>query len=542
MRVLLGGRVFTSDSDGLWSEAVVIHDDRIVFVGDSAEALAFAGSDAHVTDLAGGVALPGFVDAHAHLLMTGASMAKAQLRTAVDLAEIQARIAAWAAANPEAPRVLGISWTFGAVPGGAPTKAMLDAVVADRPVYLDANDLHSSWVNSAALAELGITNETPDPIGGRIVRDPVSGEATGHLLENATVELVWPLLARVSDAERDAQLALAIEAYNESGVTAAVDMALSADALATMHRAEQAGTLNVRLVCHWIVHRAIDPADELAQVAEAARLAKIYNSDRLRVIGIKLITDGTIDACTAAMIGPYSNGTNCDAIWDAESLTRVVTAADAAGLQVALHAIGDKAVRNAIDALEHAISTNGARSARHRIEHLEYVDEADVVRLAKLGITASMQPVHIDPAIFDNWGEMLGERRAHRGFAWREFLDAGTTLAFGTDTPTAPHFPLHNMYIAATRKSPGNPLLKPHRPDNALPMAEAVVHGTRDAAWASFLDQLVGQIRVGSKADIIVLDRDPFATGPEALLDAHVVETIVDGGTVAKSDVARLAR
>lgn len=539
MRVLLGGRIFTSDTDGLWAEAVVIHDDRVVFVGNRKGALTFAGDSAVVTDLTGGVVMPGFVDAHAHLLMTGASMAKAQLRTAANLAEIQARVATWAAANPDAPRVLGISWTFGVVPGGTPTKEMLDAVVPHRPVYLDANDLHSTWVNSAALVELGITNDTPDPIGGRIVRDPHTGEATGHLLENATVELVWPLLARVSEAERDAQLALAIEAYNESGVTAAVDMALSADGLAAMHRAEQAGTLNVRMVCHWIVHRANDPADELAQVAEAARLARIYKSDRLRVVGIKLITDGTIDACTAAMIDPYSTGTNCDAIWDPESLTRVVTAADAAGLQIALHAIGDKAVRSAIDALEHATSTNGPRGARHRIEHLEYVDEADVARLAKLGITASMQPVHIDPAIFDNWGEMLGEPRAHRGFAWREFLDAGTTLAFGTDTPTAPHLPLHNMYIAATRKSPGNPLLKPHRPDNALPLTEAVVHGTRDAAWASFLDQLVGQIRVGSKADIIVLDRDPFATGPEALLDANVMETIVDGVTVSKPDIRR---
>ena len=136
------------------------------------------------------------------------------------------------------------------------------------------------------------------------------------------------------------------------------------------------------------------------------------------MVGTKLVTDGTIDACPAAMIDPYSNGTNCDAIWDAESLTRVITAADAAGLQVALHAIGDKAVRSAIDALEHAISTNGAHGARHRIEHLEYVDEADVARLAKLDITASMQPVHIDPAIFDDWGEMLGEPRANRGFSW----------------------------------------------------------------------------------------------------------------------------
>ena len=512
----------------------MIDGERIVFVGERDAALAFAGADADSTNLNGGVAMPGFVDAHAHLLMTGACIAKAQLRTAAGLGEIQQRVAAWAAANPHAPRVLGVSWQFSAVPGGAPNRQMLDAVVSDRPVYLDANDLHSSWVNTAALAELGIDRNTPDPIGGRIVRD-ANGDATGHLLENATVELVWPLLGRISNAERDQQLALALRAYNETGVTSAVDMAVNAEGLATMSRAEQDGTLTVRIIAHWIVHRAETPAEELAQVEQAAHMAATYNSDQLRVVGIKLITDGTIDACTAAMIDPYSNGTNCGPIWDDESLTRVVVAADAAGLQIALHAIGDAAVRSAIDALEHAAQVNGTSGRRHRIEHLEYTDEADVVRLAGLGITASMQPVHIDPAVYDNWGAMLGEPRANRGFAWREFLDAGTLLAFGTDTPTAPHEPLHNMYIAATRKSPGNPALKPHRPDNALPMAEAVIHGTRDAAWASQLDHLVGDLTVGKAADIIVLDQDPFALGPDSLLTARVVETIMSGATVYRS-------
>ena len=143
-----------------------------------------------------------------------------------------------------------------------------------------------------------------------------------------------------------------------------------------------------------------------------------------------------------------------------------------------------------------------------------------------------MQPVHIDPAIFSNWAAMLGTERAHRGFAWREFLDAGTTLAFGTDTPTAPHFPLHNMYIAATRRSPGDPTLTPHRPDNALPLAEAVVHATRDAAWASAVEGQVGTLEAGAFADLIVLDTDPFAAEPEALLTARVVRTIVGGRTV----------
>ncbi len=524
--------MFTSDPDALWAEALVVDGDRIAYVGDSAGARDAAGADAEVIDLAGGVAMPGFVDGHAHLLMTGAALLKAQLRTADSLDEIRRRLVEWRAANPDAPRVLGISWQFGALPNATPHRDMLDDLFPDVPVYLDANDLHSSWVNSAALRELGITDDTPDPIGGEIVRDPATGEATGHLQENATVEMVWPLLTRVSDSARDAHLAATLQAYNETGVTTSVDMALEGSALAAMRRAEEGGTLTVRVMGHWIIHRNPDPANELEQVATAVRMAAETQSDLLQVMGIKIIVDGTIDGCTAALLEPYTTGLNAEPIWDAESLERVVTAADAAGLQIALHAIGDRAIRIAIDALEHAASVNGPRERRHRIEHLEYTDEADVVRLAPLGITASMQPVHIDPAIYSNWGEMLGDPRANRGFAWREFLDAGTTLAFGTDTPTAPYEPLHNMYIAATRKSPGDPTLVPHRPDNALPLEEAVVHGTRDSAWASFLQDRVGMLREGLFADLIVLDSDPFGAEPEALLTAQVVRTLLGGRTV----------
>lgn len=539
-QLYVGGRVFTADPERPWADAVVVGQDRITFVGDRAAASDVAGSSAELIDTTGGVVMPGFVDAHAHLMMTGDSLLKAPLRDAADLNEIQRRVAEWAAANPEAPRVLGIGWLYSTIPGGLPVKELLDAVVTDRPVYLDASDLHSTWVNSAALTELGITDDTPDPVGGRIVRDPRTGEATGHLLENATVTMVWPLLARVDDATRDRYLSAALGAYVESGVTAAVDMALDRAMFDTMRRADDRGDLCVRISAHWLIHRTGDAASELAQVRTAADAAAEHRSDHLRVAGIKIIADGTIDGCTAALINPYTNGSNADPIWDLESLTRVVTAADAAGLQVAIHAIGDLTVRAAIDALQHAITTNGRTDHRHRIEHLEYVDESDVARLHELGITASMQPVHVDPAQLDNWVGMLGEHRAHRGFAWREFLDAGTTLAFGTDTPTAPHLPLHNMYIAATRRSPRDPHRAPHRPDTALPLDQAVGHGTRDAAWASFDDDRIGMIREGLLADLVVVDTDVFASGPSSLLAAQVVRTVVGGRIVHQAASASL--
>ena len=406
---------------------------------------------------------------------------------------------------------------------------MLDAYVPDRPVYLEANDFHSQWVNTAALAELGITDGTPDPIGGRIVREPSTGHATGHLLENASIAVVWPFLADVPPATRDRRLRAAMQAYVVSGVTATVDMALDGPTLASMARLEATGELDVRIIGHWLVHRTGDPATELAQVERVAELARRYASDRLRVIGIKLIVDGTIDGCTAAMINPYADGSNCGAIWDVESMRAVVRAADAAGLQIALHAIGDLAVRTAIDALEDAAAVNRLRERRHRIEHLEYVDPADVPRLGALGITASMQPVHCNPKYLGNWIAMLGEQRAERGFAWPEFRDTGATLAFGTDTPTAPHEPLHNMFIAATRRSPQDVDLPPLRPDFALPLVDAIVHGTADAAWASWAEGRLGVLRSGALADIVVLDRNPVALDLGSLLDAQVLVTMSGG-------------
>ena len=530
MHVITGSRVFTADPELPWAEAVAIDNDRIAFVGSLAGARAVAGLDA-VTVTAPGVVMPGFVDAHAHIMGTGAGLLKAQLRDASDLETIQQRLIEWAETNPNAPRVLGLGWLFSAVPGGTPTRQMLDEIIPDRPVYLDAMDFHSAWVNSAALAEMEIGPDTPDPIGGTIVRD-ATGTPTGLLLETACENLTWPIANRATSGEHDAHLRATIVAYHASGVTTSVDMGLDETALRAMERCRDLGELTLRVIAHWMIRRDDDPAVELAQVARAAELAASHATGRIRVVGIKVIVDGTIDACTAGMIEPYSNGQPGSLIWDAEALQRVVLAADAAGLQIALHAIGDLAVRTAIDALEVAALTNPGRDRRHRIEHLEYVDDADIGRLAPLGITASMQPVHIDPAVYANWGAMLGETRARHGFAWPEYLAHGTILAFGTDTPTAPYEPLPNMYIAATRQSPGDPSLPPHRPDFALPIEDAIVHGTRDAAWASFGEHDFGMLRAGLAADLIMLDRDPFMDGTHSLLEARVVQTMVSGRSV----------
>jgi predicted amidohydrolase YtcJ len=526
-----GAAVFTGP-DSPPAEALVVGGDRLLHVGTDAQAREIAGADADVVDLAGGLVVPGFVDAHTHVLMTGDALTRAHLRDAHDLDEIQRRVRAWGNANPDAPRVLGQGWLFSAVPGGRPTREMLDAVCADRPVYLDANDYHSVWVNSRALEELGITRDTRDPVGGTIARDPHTGEPTGHIDETAMHELVWPLLAaQRTDADRDRHLAAAVSAYAAAGITGVVDMAVDEHGLAAMDRAHRAGDLAVRIVGHWFMERTGDTEDHLAQVATAARLAREHRSPWLRMAGVKFVVDGVIDGCTAALTAPYSNGALPEPIWDHDTLAPAVAAADAAGLQIAIHAIGDRAVRIALDALQHAGDRNGFRPRRHRIEHLEYVDPVDVPRLAELGITASMQPVHADPAVQDNWRAMLGDDRVERGYPWPEFSATGARLAFGTDAPTAPHFPLRNLYIAATRRSALDRSLPPNVPRFALPLADALRHATYDAAWSCGAEDQRGVLSPGRLADFTVIDRDPFTDGVDSLLEAQVVRTVAGGVT-----------
>lgn len=524
-------RIFTADRRRR-ADALVVVDGRIAYVGDSATARRIAGADAAETDLDGATVLPGFVDGHAHVVGTGEVAGQVDLWGAGTVEEIQRRIRDFAATHPDVPRIRAHGWNHGAIPGGLPHRTMLDQAVADRPVYAQAYDFHSIWLNTAALDEAGIDDHTVSPPGGAVHRD-VDGTATGYVDETAMHRLVWPVIdAAVTATDRDAHLAAALRGYRETGVTATTDMALDEADLAAMVRAERAGALTARIAAHWRIQPTGSVAENLAQVDRAAALAAAHWSEWLRVTGIKVMVDGTIDGCTAALGAPYANGTEAEPIWALDELAPVVIAADAAGLQVAMHAIGDEAVRIAIAAVEQAVIANGPRERRHRIEHLEVVGADEVARLAALGITASMQPVHADPANQANWRAMLGDDRVERGFPWPELSGAGAPLVFGTDSPTAPQPPLPNLFIAATRRSPLDPGLPPNLAKYAVPLEAAVEHATRDAAWACRAEHDYGRLAPGLHADFIVLDRDIFAGDLDELLRARVLRTVVGGRTV----------
>ena len=523
------GRFFTAGGVP-WAETLAVAGDRIAAVGTDDQVAAAAAANTEIVDLGGAFVVPGITDAHFHTLMAGEALRRADLVHAKDLEEILRLVRAWAEANPASPWVLGRSWLHSSVPAGAPTRQMLDEAIADRPVFLDANDLHSAWVNTLGLERLGITADTPDPAGGEIVRDQ-DGVPTGELKEMAAVG-AWEHFASITtDAQRDDQLRAALAAVAAAGVTSVVDMALNPPALEAMARAERAGTLTARIRAHVMLFPDRDAAP---QIEEAAALARRHASPWLSVVGVKIISDGVIDACTAAMLWPFANGAHPPAIWEPDILRPAVLAADAAGLQVAIHAIGDRAVRNALDAFEEAARANGPTGLRHRIEHIELPDPADIPRFGELGVTASMQPVHADPAIRPNWTAMLGDERSTRGFPWTA-VGASTRLVLGTDAPTAPLEALPNLFIAVTRRSALDRSL-PAPPGEPTLELEAALRGvTIDAAWSCRDEGERGSLEAGKLADFVVFDTDPFVAGPEALLDARVLRTVVGGRNVFES-------
>lgn len=528
--------VFTGDAAVAPRESFAVRDGLVLAAGDLESVRLAAGPDATEVDLGGAVATPGIVEGHAHMLMLGESLSKVQLRDAKTLAEVQQRLAAARAAAPDAPRLLGTSWLFDIFPAGVqPSAAMIDEVVADVPVILDANDLHSVWVNTAALEAMGITRDTPNPVGGEIVRDE-NGDATGFLLETAAMTHAWGYLDAVrSQDDRDRYLAAAFDAYLETGVTGATEMSFGEAEVATYRRLlDRDGRLPFPVNAHWLLTASGDVATDVAQIAQIARvrdeLAAEYGDAWLKIVGVKFILDGVIDACTASMRAPYANGALPGPIWEREFALPVAVAADAAGLQLALHAIGDEASTIALDMVQECIRVNGPRADRRaRVEHLEYVADDTIARMAALGVTASMQPVHCDPAVLDNWQAVLGDERATTGFPWHKFRESGVALALGTDAPTAPHVAPDNLFIALTAESALDRSRAPYQPERVFTPAQALEALTLGAATATGRGEELGRIASGYRANVAVWTADPLAGAPAELLGTGAALTLVDG-------------
>jgi predicted amidohydrolase YtcJ len=523
----------TNGQDHHFAECVVTDAaGKIVHVGQSgdtpvAEAAA-AGATRH--DMQGNVVLPGFFDGHIHLLTLGQSLKSVPLDHCKDLNDIRVAIKDYAVSHPDVARIVCKGWMFSMTEGKA-LASMLDNL-DPRPIFIYEKSLHATWCNTAGLEELAVA-DMPDPEGGKIERDE-NGKATGALTETCIMLIIWPHLAKVMPMEEKLDaIKGAIDSFNAVGYTGAIDMALDESSLEAIFILRQREELPMRLAAYWLIAPRKNEAANLAQVDRAIELWKELNAESspdFRIAGIKVICDGIIDACTAALTEPYSaDGVTCGPLWTAEELAPVVKKADEAGLQIALHAIGDYTARMAIDALEQ----NTHMGRRHRIEHLELTRPEDAARLGKLGITASIQPVHSDPAILRAWPKLLGEDRCARAFAYKDFADGGAVLALGSDAPTAPHAPLRNVYVATTRRSAREPSLETTiNPQFALELSAAIAGATVGSAYSCFADNLAGKLEVGRSADFAVVDMQWNA---ESLLGAEVKQTWFKGKKVFES-------
>ncbi|ETI25654.1 hypothetical protein G647_02428 [Cladophialophora carrionii CBS 160.54] len=532
--VFKNGRIFTgSQAESAYGRhsCMIVNKDLIEYVGNDADAEVEAATSegATVLDLGQQTLAPGFIDSHMHLLMFGFSLQKISIEHCKSLSDIQATIRQAAKEHPSRPRLLCQGWMHFMTDGHALASDLEGLDEQNRPIFIDAKDLHSTWCNSAALEEMAV-QDMPDPPGGEIKRDE-KGNPTGLMSEAAGIMVVWPHLARVASME-DKLTAVreAIRTYNAAGYTGMIEMAMDENGWEALLQLRSKQELSIRLAVYWLIAPSKTDEENFRQVDRAVELWTQYNltsSPDLRIAGIKIIGDGVIDACTAALLEPYSStGSSIDPLWDADMLKKVVQRADAAGLQCALHAIGDATIKISIDALE-AVASSGRR---HRIEHLELTSPGDAKRLSNAGITASIQAVHVDPAILRQWNNLLGAQRRGRAFAYREFLDEGVRLALGTDAPTAPNLPLPNLYTATTRRSAREPdseeVVNKHF---ALPLLNAFSAATQGAAHSVFLDKITGSLEAGMKADFVVLDME---WAPEKLLQATVKQTWFNGKQV----------
>jgi len=531
--VVLNGRVFAADGRGTAAEAVAIRGNTIRRVGTTGEIESLRGPSTITVDARGGTVLPGFNDAHLHFVSGGLALEKANLLDATTLPEIEARISAFAAAHPDRPWVLGRGWFYEPFEGGLPTREILDRLVPDRPAHMVAYDGHTLWVNSKALTAAGITRHTRDPKNGTIVRDPKTGEPTG-VLKEAAKALVNDVVPQPTREDRLAALRAAVREAHRFGVTSVQNAHGDAEEFELYDELRRRGELKVR------VYSALETGGE-ADGRTADRfdaLWKKYPDDPLFKTGaVKLFIDGVVEAHTAAMLAPYANApTRGTPLMTARALDRVVALFDRRGWQVMIHAIGDRGIRMALDAFERAASRNPApaRGRRHRVEHIETTDPADIPRFGRLGVIASMEPFHANPnpSQMDVWSRNVGPARASRGWVWGSIAASGGRLAFGSDWPVVTLDPRMGVNMAVNRTTPDGRPPGGWNPGQKLPLARVLEAYTSGAAWASFDEDRKGTLAPGRLADLVILSHDLFALPPAKLLDAVVTTTIFDGRVV----------
>ena len=544
-----GGRrlVKASTAKGAPAEAVAVAGGKIILVAasDDAELREIRGPATEVVELGGRALLPGFQDAHVHPVFAGITMTGCNLIGAATLEDALDRIRAYSAAHPDAPWIAGGGWRMEWFERGTPSKKQLDQVTGGRPAFLLNRDLHGGWANSRALELTGFDANTPDPPDGRFEREP-DGSLQGTVHEGAA-DLVGAFVPKPTLEDRLAGLLLAQRHLHERGVTAWQDAIVGAylgrqDPLPVYLQAARSGALTsrVRAALWWDRARGADQIADMLGRREAG-----VSAPRFSARTVKIMQDGVAENYTAGMLEPYLDSCGCQtgehglSYVDPEELRSVVTELDALGFQVHFHAIGDRAVRECLDAVTAARSANGANDHRHHIAHVQVVHPADVPRFASLAVTANMQALWAahEPQMDQLTIPFLGPDRAARQYVFGDLLRAGAKLAAGSDWAVSSANPLRAIHVAVNRslRESTGPQAEAFLPRQALDLSQAMAAYTIGSAYVNHLDHVTGSIEAGKLADLIVLDRDPFAAPAAEIGDTKVLATYVEGEAVYRS-------
>ena len=533
--ILLNGRVYTLNPHQPWAEAVAISGDKILAVGSIKDISSYRDSSTRVIDLGGRLLLPGFTDCHIHFMDGSLGLTQVILNGAATMAEIQKRVKEYATAHPNETWITGMGWSYPTfAPTGLPDKKFLDEVVPDRPIYLVAFDGHSSWANSKALAMAGIKRETPDPPNGKIVRDN-DGEATGALKESAG-DLVAKFLPKPSREERLAALRLGMHEANKFGLVRVHSAGQDFEWLDLYDELRRNNELTLRFYVAYF----LDPPDLTSDAINKIETARrTYHDEWISGGVVKTMLDGVIEAHTAAMLTPYSDdpAQTGKLFWEPEKYKQTIKELDRRGLQIFTHAIGDRAVRLALDAYEEAKESNHTQDARPRIEHIETISAQDIPRFGKLGVVASFQPLHAypDDDTLKIWARNVGPERAQRAWVWRSIESTGGLLAFGSDWPVVTLNPWPGVQNALTRQTTEGDPPNGFVPNERISLEDAIKAYTLGAALAGRREKTEGSIEPGKLADMIALSQDLFKIPPTEIVKTEVLLTLVGGKVVYQS-------
>ena len=533
--VFRGGGVYTVDAARSWAESVAVREGRIVYVGSDSGLTPWIGPRTRQIDLKGKMLLPGFHDSHVHLVGGGIELGECDLNGLATLEQVLKAVREFAKKHPEKKWIRGGGWPL-TLSGGNPHKDLLDKIVSDRPVLLDAFDGHSSWCNSKALEIAGITKETPDPPRGRIERDPKTGEPTGTLRESAA-RLVINKTPPYSHEEFVIGLRRGLEVANRCGITSVQEASVTDQHLDALAELDKSGELTVRTVAAM----RFDPAKGMSQVPQFVEWRKKYQGRRLRATAVKIFQDGVIESRTAALLKPYLGGDREEQGWlnlEPEVLKPLAAELDRLGFQIHTHAIGDRAIQSTFDALEFARDRNGTRDSRHHIAHIQLFDPPDIARFRRLGVVANFQPywVWADPYIVEMTIPILGPERSRYLYPMRSVANTGAVIACGSDWTVSTMNPLEAIQVAVTRRGPEQGPGPAWIPEEVVDLPLMLAGYTINGAYLNFQEQETGSIEVGKAADLVLLDRNLFEIPTHEIDQAKVLLTLLEGKEVYRNE------